>query len=150
MGAVLLNRITPALPVYAYKTYGMHLPATTHWRPATCEEAGCQHYLKGWQTIVPSDSDHARLIRSADFRRRYRYTEEPGEGPLAVFTFPAGQACFKASTHKVSLGRPGIFTVRGGDWRGMTSPVRTHKRAMDWVEDFAEHQERLATAMERG
>lgn len=145
-----LFRIEPLMPVQAYKTYGMSMPLRTHWRPASCEEADCEAYRNGWQTIVPAASDHAELIRSADFRRRYRYTEQPGEGPLAVFTFPPGQQCFKSSEHRVPVGRPAIWTVRGGDWRGATTEPRVHKRAEDWVEDFAGHQDRLATAIERG
>ncbi len=151
-GNATVNRIEPGLPAHAFKTYGVSMPVRTHWISATCEDISCGPYLNGWKTVVPDGSDHAQLIRSADFRRRYRYSETAVEGGLTEFIFPPGQSCFQASSHRVPLERPAVFSVRGGDWRGnpMGIPARVHVRAQDWVEDFSEHQDKIASAIERG
>ena len=140
-------RIDPAMPVTAYKTYQAVLPLATHWRAATCEEAGCGYYLAGWQTIVPAGSELEALVRGSG----RRFTEAAQPGGLIEFTFPAGQACFRAAAHRVPTGRPERLFVRDGDWRGNpTGQVREHTRPQDWQEDFAGHQDRLRTAIERG
>ena len=66
-----------------YKTYRAVAPVKTHFRPATCAEVDCQNYVNGWKTVVPSSSDHAQYIRSADFKRSYHYTERAAEGGLS-------------------------------------------------------------------
>lgn len=142
--------IEPAGSPGAYKTYSARWPLVTHWRPATCEDVDCEAWLNGWKTVVPDASDHAELIRSADFRRRYRYTEQRAEGGLAEFTFPAGQACFQASQHKVQLARPATFLVTPGDFRARTGPARVHARAEDWVEDMSETLGKISEITERG
>lgn len=140
-------RIEPNLPVTAYKTYGMAFPKQTHTRPATCAEVDCQAYENGWKTVVPSDSPQAEYIRAKSERH---FTETSPDAGLIEFVFPPGQRCFAADQHRVSLERPGIFTVRGGDWRGKTSDVRRHTRAEFWVEDFALNQQAIANAHQRG
>ena len=142
-------RLEPMMPAAAYKSYSMRRPLATHFRAATCEEADCPDYLNGWVTIVPEGSDNAALVRS--LKGRWHFTEERREGGLAAFTFPPGQQCFKASTHRVPVGRPSIFLVTGGDHRG--NPLQTPSRILrveDWVDDFATHQDRLAREIEKG
>jgi len=153
----MVHRLTPGLPAEQMKTYVALTPQATHFRPATCEEAGCPHHANGWKTVVdeatPLGSQQAAYIRSECLddarinrpdwggRRRYRETRE---GDLTVFTFEAGQECFVQ--HRVPLEREAVFLVRGGDWRGNPrgTPTRRHARPEDWVEDFATHQQRLA------
>ncbi len=142
-------RIQPIGPVEAYKTYAIKAPIPTHWRAASCAEVECSHYANGWRTIVPATSDHADLIRSG--RTGRAFTEKPAGAGLTEFVFPAGQACFRASQHKVPLERPPLYIVRGGDWRGNpTGQHRTHQRPEHWVEDFGEHQQGLADRRARG
>jgi len=145
-----LNRIKPALPPQAMKTYQVVAPRPTHFRPATCEEVRCDAYLSGWQTIVPADSPQADYIRHD---RTRSHTEEREPGGLAKFVFGPGQQGFPpAHDHAVRVDRPEVYLVRDGDWRGNprgTEP-RRHVRADDWVDDFANHQDRLATRLERG
>jgi hypothetical protein len=51
----------------------------------------------------------------------------------------------------VRLDRPELYLVADGDWRGNpTGRQRTHQNAADWVEDFGEHQLRIADQVERG
>lgn len=136
----------PALPAHQRKTYQIVSPRPTHFRAAGCEEAGCKHMREGWRTIVDESSDlgaqQAYYIRHSSGRS---FTEHRDEDGLTVFTFAAGQECFRE--HKVRLEREEIYVVRGGDHRGNPrGERRVHRRAEEWVEDFAEHQEALRRA----
>ncbi len=144
-----INRIVPELGAEVFKTYELAAPVATHWRPATCAEADCAAYLRGWATAVPADSSQAYYIR-ADSGRRFTETY-PGPGQVR-FEFEAGQACFKSDTHQVPLEREPLYLVRGGDWRGDPLGLGTtrHARPADWVDDFGTHQERIADTRERG
>ena len=140
-------RIQPHMPVQAYKTYQAAMPLATHWRPATCAEVDCSWYLAGWKTIVPAGGEHEALVRGSG----RKFTEETQPGGLIEFRFEAGQQCFQAATHRLPVGRPERLFVRDGDWRGNpTGWRREHTRPEDWQEDFAEHQDRLKTAIEEG
>lgn len=136
-----MNRFTPAGPAHAYKTYEIISPVSTHFRPGTCDEAGCLAQRHGWTTTVDESTDlgarQAHYIRSQSGRK---FVEE--RGPLTVFTFEAGQKCF--ATHQIPLDRPELYVVRGGDWRGNPLGDVRHHRADTWTEDFAEHQDRIA------
>ncbi|WP_084965255.1 hypothetical protein [Thermoactinospora rubra] len=146
-----LNRITPQLPAAAFKTYQVAAPLPTHWRPATCEEAGCPAYEYGWRTLVDETSELGR--RQAHYIRRQsgrKFVEDRDAEGLTVFMFAPGQTCFQP--HQVPLEREPLYLVRGGDWRGdpLGGQPYQHRRAEDWVEDFAEHQDRIARQIERG
>lgn len=140
-----LSRATRDLvPAHAMKTYSIVTPISTHFRDGTCEEAGCEAQQFGWRTTVDETSNlgqmQAHYIRKESGRK---FTEEKDSLGMTVFTFEAGQKCFKP--HKVRIERPEIFRVRDGDHRGNpTGNLRVHTRPEDWVEDFAEHQQRLA------
>lgn len=154
-------RIQPQLPPAAYKTFQISSPISTHRKPATCAEAQCSHYLGGWATVVDEGTElgqaQAYYIRHDSGRK---FAEEPGGIGLTRFVFEAGQTCFlppppgqpPTHRHTVSLERPQIFVVREGDWRGNPRGIepRIHTRAADWVDEFANHQQKLADARERG
>lgn len=140
-----LQRITPALPVQAMKTYQQLSPP----RPATCQEAGCEAYRGGWRTVVDESTDlgqaQAHYIR-AESRRGF--TEQRREDGLTEFTFTPGQRCF--AQHRLPREGAERFLVRPGDWRGTPGPVREHTRADFWLEDFAGHLDQINTAIQRG
>lgn len=144
-----LNRIQPALPVGAYKTYQILAPRDTHFRRVSCEEYACANYANGWKSVINEATDlgrqQAQYIR---FYSRLKFTEER-QADLTVFVFRSGQQCFEQ--HRERIDKPEIFVVRGGDWRGNpTGQVRRHVKSSDWVEDFAEHQDRIKTQIEKG
>ena len=145
-----LNRIQPAIPAEHMKTYEIRAPLATHFRPATCEEVMCDAFIYGWRTIVPADSAAAAYIRH-DKTRSHSEGREPGG--LACFTFGPGQQAFpgKDHDHRLPNGRPETFLVKDGDWRGNPrgTPPRVHT-ADTWTDDFANHQDKLATRLERG
>lgn len=149
-----INRITPNLPASAYRTFQIVSPLSTHWRPASCEEFECEQYLRGWKSAIDESTElgqkQAHYIRKMSGRK---FTESRDEQPgLTVFTFEAGQTCFSSGQHKVPLGRPEHYLVKGGDWRGNPAGLATRKHAKPehWVEDFQENQDKLIRQIERG
>lgn len=152
-GQALVSRIEPAMGAHAYKTYGMAMPLRTHWRSASCDEYGCDAWRNGWVTTVDLSTDLGR--KQAEYIRhdRTRRASEQRSGPAEVkFVFGPGQRCFRAADHRAPLGRPPRFVVTGGDWRGNPRgiPARVHRNGTDWCEDFAEHQDKIASAIGRG
>lgn len=149
----MMNRPDPLMAPHQYKTYAIVAPRSTHFRPATCAETDCPHYLQGWQSAIDESSDlgqgQAYYIRKQSGRR---FTEARHADGLTVFTFEAGQECFNSSKHVARLDRPELFLVRDGDHRGNPrgTPVRQHVRPADWVEDFAEHQQAIADEHQKG
>lgn len=146
-----MNRIEPQLPAAAYKTYQIISPKSTHFRPATCAEIDCDMYRYGWKSIIDESTElgkqQAHFIR---YDSRRSFTTEKLPNGLTTFTFEAGQQCFQQ--HQVRLDRPEIYVVRDGDFRGNprgTEP-RIHKNAADWQDDFANHQDKLASQIREG
>ena len=143
------RRITPVGPAAAYKTYSVRSPLATHFRKATCQEVDCANYEKGWMTRLDvSSPQHAQLANDIRLKlgRKFVAVER---GTVVEFTFPPGQQCFAA--HRLPLQRPEFYVVRGGDHRGNprgTAPVQHN--ADTWLDDFANHQDRLKTALDRG
>lgn len=135
------NRITPQVGAQHYQTWQIARPRSTHFRPATCAEVECDPHVHGWVTIVPASSDLEGIVRTSG----RAFTEERQDGGLVAFTFPSGQRCFQADMHTVPLGRPELYVVRDGDWRGNprgTRPKR-YDQAYQWVDDMACHLDRL-------
>jgi hypothetical protein len=62
-----------------------------------------------------------------------------------IFRFDSKQRCF--AEHKT---RPEFYTRTPGDWRMACGETYQHTNAADWVEDFGEHQQRLADQIEKG
>lgn len=142
------QRLPAAGPVSAYQTFQIAAPLATHWREATCAEVACEQYLTGWRVRLDFLSDADRWAIHNSGRHFVRHDVAAGETWLA---FEAGQPCFRASEHRLPLGRPELYVVRDGDWRGNpTGSVYQHKRADDWVDQFSTNQDKLAEAIERG
>lgn len=150
----MVFRLAPQLPAAAYRSYRALAPLSTHFRPATCQEVDCPHYLSGWETAVDEQTDLGR--RQAHFIRHDRerhHAEERNRGGsgLTVFTFTPGQRCFNSGAHRTRLDRPERFFLTGGDYRG--NPLRTPARevsATAWQDDLGEHQDRIIEMIRRG
>lgn len=147
--AIELSRPQPLMAPQAYKTFAVVSPVPTHFRPGTCAETDCPHYLNGWGVRVENCTpDLLDAARSSG--RRYREVHvAQGENWLV---FEPGQKCFRASTHYVRMERPPLFLVRNGDHR--TAPrnpaAGTQLSADNWVNNFREHQQRIADEIEKG
>lgn len=147
----MVTRPEPKLPVTAVQTFELSAPPGTHWRPATCAEVECDGYLNGWKTYIDENTElgkkqaeYIRKLCGRDFTEVYI-----GDG-MTSFVFTSGQQCFGASEHRVQY-KPALYVVRDGDWRGNpTGKTVTHTRPEHWVEHFAEHQQTLADAQQKG
>lgn len=139
-----LNRVQPAGPVEAYRTYQIAVPRT-HLRPATCEEYGCLSFRHGFSvTVLDGDERRHFLIKTSG--RPYRAEPQRGQ---TLYVFAAGTRCFREPSHTVQVA-PEIYLVRGGDWRRNLGLVRRHVDPDHWVEDFAEHTDKIATEARKG
>ncbi|WP_432010188.1 hypothetical protein [Streptomyces cucumeris] len=147
--AMELNRAPVKMPAEFFKTYAVVAPLGTHFRPATCAEVDCPHYLGGWRVRVESLTPD--LLHTARTSGR-RYAEHQVAQGETYLVFEAGQPCFKASQHRARIDRPELYVVRDGDHRGNPrgTKARLHQRPADWVEDFAEHQSAINDAIEKG
>lgn len=136
-----------------YKTYQIAAPVKTHWSQVTCAEFECDGHRFGFRATIDERTElgqsQAYFIRKESGRR---FTEERNEAGLTVFTFPAGQTCFRQSEHRKRNDRPELFVVRSGDWRRLDimGGPRVHRQAADWVDDFATHQGKIADLRQRG
>lgn len=152
-GHARVRRYAPAAGPEHFKTYQWSSPISTHWRKATCEEVNCAPHRYGWVTTVDLSTDLGQ--------RQYEFiTHDPRRRPsmqrvsltVVKFVYGPGFPCFNDNTHRQPLERPARLLVAEGDFRGNPRriPVRVHSRAEDWIEDFSEHQDRLATATRKG
>lgn len=147
--AANLFRVQPLMDAAAYKTYAVVSPLRTHFRPGTCAEAECPHYLHGWRVRVENLTPD--LVQAAKTSGRKYQEQRAAEGETWL-VFEAGQACFRASQHRVRIDRPPLYVVRDGDFRGNPRGTkdRVHVNPGNWVDDFAMHQQAIADEIEKG
>jgi capsid protein len=142
-----LNRIEPALPAQAFRTFQISAPVASHFRPASCAEVDCPNWLNGWRVQVEKLTPE--LLHAAKTSGR-RHREEPLAPGVTWLVFEAGQPCFRAGQHRTPIGRPELYLVRDGDWRQSYGQARQHTRPEHWVEEMSENQQRLIDAKQRG
>lgn len=144
-----LSRIQPALEVHQMKTYAIRTPLETHTRPATCPQVGCLNYERGWTTKVAAGSAEERaLLRAcsgAEDRYQRAFKRVHGNPGFMIYIFEPGTACFLITTHRVPLERPALYVVEHGDWRAKLG--RRTVGSEEWINDFGEHQDRIARAV---
>lgn len=134
-------------PARLFKGYQISAPYTRMFRErVSCEEFGCRDWSGGW--MVRRELLDARMwaeIRAKGLRWR-TWDISATERYVA---FDPGQRCFAADTHTRLVRDPLFVEHRGAKW-GRTQPGYVHKRAEDWTESFAEHQDKLADEARRG
>lgn len=139
------------LPSRAYQTFQIVAPKDTHTVPATCEDVECAMYLNGWRMKLDLGTElgkrQASYIKHQSGRAFKVLSQRDG---LVELEFSASQPCFQE--HRKSIERPEVFRVKGGDFRGnpLKTVTRVHKKPEFWVEEFAENQDRLKNAIEKG
>lgn len=142
-------RIAPRMAPTAYRSFDVYAPRETHYRKASCREVECQHHLAGWSSTFDVNTPEGRKWANAIARSGRKYTVTEVDG-TTTFRFPAGQSCFQAP-HMVPTGRPEIFVVRDGDWRGNpTGRADKGVRPLEFVERMAENLDNLNDAIRRG
>ena len=135
----------------AYRSFEVHSPLATHFRDASCQEVQCEHYLTGWVSQIDVSTDQGKVWAEAIRRSGRQFTaDRSGPGSVIVFRFEAGQRCF-AAPHKAPVGRPELFVVRDGDWRGNpTGRADRGVRPTEFVERMADNLDALDSAIRRG
>lgn len=135
-----------------YKSYSMRAPFRSHWRPATCEEYECEAFLTGFVTTVDLNTELGqRQYHYLTHDRERSYSMQRVSMTLVKFIYGPGNRCFSSQDHRVPVGRPPRLLVVGGDWRGNPRrEVRVHSRVDDWVDDSRNHQDKIATIVQRG
>jgi hypothetical protein len=147
-------------PAEEYQTYQVKAPKTTHWRRATCEEVDCPNFLHGFMVLCDESSEdgqrraaYIRQDKSRECREQRGFDHPDHQIPpsVTVFIYTPGQTCFAAGEHRVPNGRQELYLVRGGDWRGNPRQMlRRHSGAQAWLDDFGEHQEKIADLLQKG
>jgi hypothetical protein len=148
MGANVF-RPEPKMAAAAYKTYAVVSPLSTHFRPATCAEVDCPHYVNGWRVRVEALTPD--LLHAARTSGRKYAEQRVAEGETWL-VFEAGQDCFKTRDHRTRLDRAPLYVVRDGDHRGnpRQTRARQHLNPGNWVDDFATHQQAIADEIKKG
>jgi len=131
--------------MYSQVHYKILNPASTHFRPATCEEVDCAGYLNGWKSVIDESTDLGRTQAEYIRRRSGRmFTEDRTVAGLTEFTFPAGQSCFRSGEHKTNIGRAPLFVVDAGDRR------YRHSSADSWADDLRTHTSQIIDEINKG
>lgn len=146
------NRLNPRLPAHAMQTFQVTSPLSTHTELVKCgEDVDCAAYRNGWRMKIDLQTElgqrQAYYIKHQSGRKYKVIGQQDG---LVELEFAPNQPCF--TEHRRRLERPEIYRVKGGDHRGnpLKTVTRVHKKPEFWVEEFAENQDRLKTAIERG
>lgn len=130
-----------------YKTFAWRAPVATHFRRATCEEVRCPQWANGWRLRVEGlEPGDLHLVKTCG----RKFTELEISATEHWLVFESGQACFRMRTHRLRIDKPEIFVVRGGDWRGRVGETFHHASVDDWVDELANHQDKIVRAIERG
>jgi hypothetical protein len=136
----------PVGPPEAYRTYGIRMPRTTHFRALTCEQVECEHWAYGWVTRVDVSTElGVRQARYIETRAGRQFTKRR-RGTMIKYTFPEGQRCFRE--HKEPNGRPSVLVTHRGDfrWHERSTVLGTE----EWTDKFRTATETLAEWMRKG
>lgn len=149
------NRILPNLPPEYYKSYSLRQPLRTHFRPATCYEFECDEFVYGFVLTMDLSTELGqRQLYYVQHDKSRKCHLQRVDLQIMKAVYGPGNDCFepKRSQHRVPIGRPPFLLVAEGDWRGNPrgTPVRRHRNVEDWVDDFANHQQALSDAYQKG
>lgn len=149
------NRLASDLGPEHMKSYSVTAPIKTHWRPATCAEYECDEYLYGFRLTIDTSSQlgQAQYDYITHDKTRKFSMQKIGENQYVFLYQPGQEGMGRAhGDHRVAVGRPPILVVTGGDFRGNPrgTPPRIHKRADDFIDEFANNQIRLREMIQRG
>jgi hypothetical protein len=134
-------------PARLFKGYAIDAPMNRVFRErVSCADADCADYRNGWMVRLELLDARAWAEIKA---KRYSWKHFDVSPTERYVAFEAGQPCFAANTHTRLVRDPLFVEHRGAKW-GRSGPGFVHKRAADWQESFAEHQDKLADEARRG
>lgn len=135
------------------KNYVLLAPLATHWRPATCQEVECAAWTTGWELVFPDGPDRAErvaYVRADRVRAKREFLRADG---AIVFRFgpetPTYAGDGKHNQHRVRIDRPELFAVREPGAARLTLHRGRENGAVDWVDDFANNQIKVAEIHQR-
>lgn len=143
-----LFRAPPKMETHRYKTYQIAAPVGTHYRKATCAEVNCEAYRNGW-TFREADLDSRLLYIVTHSGKKWTRKRLTDDGDWYL-VFEAGQSCFAAPSHRVSLERPELYLVGRGDWRSYVPREARRLSPENWLDDCRTHQATLAAEIAKG
>lgn len=128
-----------------FKTHAIRAPLATHFRIASCAEIECTAYREGWNYHKQTMSDIQLYTVTHSGRRWREMNIAPG---FTYIIFEPGQRCFE--THRVSVGRPEFFFIGRGDSRVFQTNKATQYKPNDFVDEWANHLDKIAKRIMRG
>jgi hypothetical protein len=149
------NRLVPDAGPEQFVTHKVSAPIHSHWRPATCEEFECDDFVYGFVFTCDTSTELGQsqyYYLTHDRSRRYSMQRV---GPQMVkFVYGPGFRGFgnAHASHRVPIGRPPLYLVAEGDFRGNPRgvPTRVHRNVEDFVDHSWSHFDKLKTIYERG
>lgn len=137
------------------RSWSVRAPLSTHWKPATCAEFECDEYMYGFSiTLLRDHEKFEAQYHYITHDRSRRYSMQQPDANRVVFVYGPGNAGMGLAhaQHKVPIGRPPLLLVADGDWRGNPrgTPARRHVRVEDWIDDSANHLDKIRTAYQKG
>jgi len=145
----------PRLGPARLRTFAILAPTATHWRPASCAEAGCDRYRNGYEIRIDASSPDpltvARLVYLRSRKHGVRMEEYRAErSDWVVFRVPPGERVFgHEGQHRIRVDRPELFAVHDPAAGTYLHRGRANG-ADDWQDQFANHQDQLATRVSQG
>lgn len=121
-------------------------PTESHFRPASCAEVNCEHYLNGWGVRInalPPEDVHAARTSG----RRYKEVRV-AEGETWL-VFEPGQPCFKEKTHRANIGRTPLYVVDTPSDNGRARR-RIHTSNDSWADDLHSHMDDVLGEINKG
>jgi hypothetical protein len=147
--------IAPQADPRAYRTFRVTAPVSSHWHRVSCEEYQCPDYRNGFFIDVDLSTDLGKAqydyLSKKDKKRKG--TMQRMTWTVVRFTYPPGSRPFDGNSHEhyQPIGRPPYYLVHDGDWRGNpTGFKRFFQKAEDWIDMSANHQDQIATQLQKG
>jgi hypothetical protein len=136
-------------PPRLFKGYQIDAPMNRVFRErVSCADFGCADYANGWMVRLELLDARAWAEIKA---KRYSWKHFDVSPTERYIAFEPGQPCFGSNTHTRLIRNPLFVVHKGAKWGGRTpGSGYQHTRPEHWVEDFTEHQDKLAAAVARG
>lgn len=147
--------IAPLADPRAYRTFRVVAPVSSHWERVGCEKYECPDYRNGFFVDVDTSTDlgQAQYNYLTNKDKSRKGTMQKMSETVYRFTYPPGSRPFAGNNHEHywPIGRPPYYLVHDGDWRGNpTGFKRFFQKPEDWIDMSANHQDQIATQLQKG
>jgi len=135
-------------------TFKASAPVSSHWTRVPCGEGNCSDYRNGFfiDVDISTELGAAQHNYLANKDKKRKGTMQKISATVYRFTYPPGSQPFAGNNHEhyAPIDRPAYYLVHDGDWRGNPTGNKRFLDVDDWVDMFANHQDRLATEKQKG